>query len=69
MSLKPRRGRRPADGRPTERLAATLPPVVRDTERVDVDAAVDNRLLIGELLSPAACPPTQTVTQWDGWSR
>jgi len=64
-----RRGRRPADGLPTERLAATLPRVVRVTERADVDAGVGNRLLIGELPSPAACPPTETVTRWDGWSR
>jgi hypothetical protein len=41
--------------------------VVRDTERVDV--GVDDRLLGDEAPSPAACPPTETMTHEDGWSR
>jgi hypothetical protein len=43
--------------------------VARDTEHVDVDVDVDDRLLIGEGFSPAAGPPTETVTHPDGWSR
>ena len=57
------------DGRPTERLAATLPRVSRDSERLHIDGDVDDRLLVGEGFFPAARPPTETVTHWDGWSR
>jgi hypothetical protein len=38
--------------------------VAPDSEGVGVD--VDDRLLIGEGLSRAARPPTETVTDWEG---